>query len=115
MLKSATFLVKVFKNALKLSDSQRDIHCTLREHYPLQQGLRPNCEVVFHLFLILREHYPLQQGLRRLHIFDGILMDLREHYPLQQGLRHPIIEGKCHLPTSQRALSITTRIKTQQC
>ena len=39
----------------------------LREHIPLQQGLRRHGLVVScHCFKILREHIPLQQGLRQL-------------------------------------------------
>ena len=66
-VKIGHFLVKVFKNALKLSDSQRNTNCTLREHYPLQQGLRLLWNIAKSLLCgELREHYPLQQGLRRL-------------------------------------------------
>ena len=37
----------------------------LREHLPLQQGLRPSLLVYNQGLFFLREHLPLQQGLRR--------------------------------------------------
>ena len=61
----------------------------------------------------LREHIPLQQGLR-LWIFRtdwGWPTSLREHIPLQQGLRQWRCDDES-VKTPQRAYSITTRIKT---
>ncbi len=61
----------------------------VREHLPLQQGLRP---APFPLLWLVRdnvrEHLPLQQGLRLLFYgLCGLLGNVREHLPLQQGLR----------------------------
>ncbi len=64
--------------------------------------------------IMLREHIPLQQGLRRLHsaplLFNVI--GLREHIPLQQGLRPLLGSLVSAFLMAQRAYSITTRIKT---
>ena len=63
----------------------------VRDHIPLEQGLRHhsvcNCEYRNKL----RDHIPLKQGLRHitswvfLHLFD----DVQDHIPLKQGLRRP--------------------------
>ena len=89
MLKSATFLVKVFKNALKLSDSQRDAHCTLREHYPLQQGLR-HPRTWMTAYLRSQRALSITTRIKTFFVFFKMfhIGFLREHYPLQQGLRH---------------------------
>ena len=64
--------------------------------------------------IFLREHYPLQQGLRLtdVSICSVIASALREHYPLQQGLRRTACDVTISGYFTQRALSITTRIKT---
>ena len=61
----------------------------------------------------LREHIPLQQGLRQ-HLVDAVqvLELLREHIPLQQGLRLDSLYEILEIKRTQRAYSITTRIKT---
>ena len=63
--------------------------CPVRDYLPLQQGLRPNLQIVFaKLFFIVRDYLPLQQGLRqkiRNVPLQGILV--RDYLPLQQGLR----------------------------
>ena len=48
----------------------------LREHIPLEQGLRP-CEWQNYPFprLHLREHIPLEQGLRRHFTYLAALLD----------------------------------------
>ena len=62
----------------------------VREHIPLEQGLRLVCEQFIVDFLIaVREHIPLEQGLRRI------------------TLNHYLKRTHC-----QRAYSIRTRIKT---
>ena len=62
----------------------------VREHIPLEQGLRLCRKKGFiKLGFIVREHIPLEQGLRLIrevrnlghHVF------VREHIPLEQGLR----------------------------
>ncbi len=41
---------------------------------------------------VLREHIPLQQGLRLAYQQPfGFNITLREHIPLQQGLRQPVV------------------------
>ncbi len=67
------------------------------------------------LFIIkVREHIPLEQGLRHLMIESLNLCEyvVREHIPLEQGLRHPISRDKRGFRRCQRAYSIRTRIKT---
>ena len=74
----------------------------LREHIPLQQGLRPPYPLLQGGLMHLREHIPLQQGLRREpHILHKFLTTLREHIPLQQGLRPVIISPVTLLVTSE--------------
>ena len=72
----------------RLRDSRMNVFA-LREHLPLQQGLRPPICGRMDLNQILREHLPLQQGLR---------------------LPRCVVLGIVH--SSQRASSFTTRIKT---
>ena len=62
----------------------------VREHIPLEQGLRHVfCDFVIEVVAV-REHIPLEQGLRH----PTILIEettkglVREHIPLEQGLRH---------------------------
>ena len=61
----------------------------LREHIPLEQGLRlPLLEMNDLLYNILREHIPLEQGLRpSSSLRPRRKNSLREHIPLEQGLR----------------------------
>src|SRR5574344_1268142 len=66
------------------------IFAFLKEHIPLQQGLRPfSLHKSQHIHLYLKEHIPLQQGLRLspFSIYLGKSSHLKEHIPLQQGLR----------------------------
>ena len=72
-------------------------------------------EVKAALEVIVREHIPLEQGLRL--CFDvssrGYLLSVREHIPLEQGLRHYILLLIfSFFFFCQRAYSIRTRIKT---
>ena len=40
---------------------------------------------------LVRDHIPLQQGLRRLSCLEiSLIAKVRDHIPLQQGLRHCI-------------------------
>ena len=111
----------------------------LREHIPLQQGLRLTRRANCCIHSILREHIPLQQGLRHIALIGMVKLlwvsesifhynkdwdhphphrmhrkhpSLREHIPLQQGLRlgSPFV-AIC--PFAPRAYSITTRIETR--
>ena len=63
--------------------------------------------------LSVRDHLPLQQGLR-LNITNYILISniVRDHLPLQQGLRHKLTFGIECCDVSTRSSSTTTRIKT---
>ena len=62
---------------------------SIREHIPLEQGLRPISHRVSPLSVfIIREHIPLEQGLRQLCDISRIHhRHIREHIPLEQGLR----------------------------
>ena len=61
----------------------------VREHIPLEQGLRPRVNFAARsAFVKVREHIPLEQGLRRaLRVPCQRLPTVREHIPLEQGLR----------------------------
>ena len=90
----------------------------VREHIPLEQGLRPadslpECEGESDV----REHIPLEQGLRPLQNTNTqeFLLMVREHIPLEQGLRPKSLSiGGAITTCSQRAYSIRTRIKTRR-
>ena len=61
----------------------------VRDHIPLEQGLRPVADAVFTSPLDVRDHIPLEQGLRLCRTNpDGVLtLCVRDHIPLEQGLR----------------------------
>ena len=86
----------------------------LKEHLPLQQGLRRDLFFWKLNHFLLREHLPLQQGLRPMDCVRNELEPegLREHLPLQQGLRRLELIVKVHDGDTQRTSSFTTRIKT---
>ena len=86
----------------------------LRDHLPLQQGLRQLYSEHFRCLRLLRDHLPLQQGLRHLYTSFSLFqyMVLRDHLPLQQGLRQMLIPLSNAFQEPQRPSSITTRIKT---
>ena len=86
----------------------------VREHIPLEQGLRLRLALFAKLMQIhVREHIPLEQGLRQEKSFAMVTGGhaVREHIPLEQGLR---LIALMHSDASicQRAYSIRTRIKT---
>ena len=61
----------------------------------------------------VRDHIPLEQGLRQreaLQVSDSCLV--RDHIPLEQGLRLRTARPLPPIVTSQRPYSIRTRIKT---
>ena len=62
----------------------------VRDHRPLQQGLRQILYCGTFWGVSVRDHRPLQQGLR-LWMNKVILhpIPVRDHRPLQQGLRQP--------------------------
>ena len=61
----------------------------VRDHLPLQQGLRPLSTRVSNPQASVRDHLPLQQGLRQhISVNETIVNRVRDHLPLQQGLRH---------------------------
>ncbi len=64
----------------------------VREHIPLEQGLRRNrLQVRAFGRKIVREHIPLEQGLRLLrHDCVNLGLPVREHIPLEQGLRQSL-------------------------
>ena len=64
-------------------------------------------------FFTVRELHPLQQGLRRVNRrTKASFWSVRELHPLQQGLRLKRLVSSSTSSSSQRATSITTRIKT---
>ncbi len=63
-----------------------DFGC-VRDHLPLQQGLRRLKKVLLRDSEV-RDHLPLQQGLRLPFQYIAIRFStVRDHLPLQQGLR----------------------------
>ena len=110
---------------------------TVREHGPVEQGLRLVVKMSFNLtsfsqrarssrtriktcrtwllgcLLFVREHGPVEQGLRRLLVGEARYLErVREHGPVEQGLRRNN-EQYCHdAQFCQRARSSRTRIKT---
>ena len=63
---------------------------------------------------MVRDHRPLQQGLRQTHLDCAIsFVGVRDHCPLQQGLRPPgDSQFLRRILWRTRPLSTTTRIKT---
>ena len=61
----------------------------------------------------VRDHIPLEQGLRRELVFtDGRSLIVRDHIPLEQGLRQSSLQTRHQWQQRQRPYSIRTRIKT---
>ena len=87
----------------------------VREHIPLEQGLRLRVLATGVGEHTVREHIPLEQGLRlnRCRSDQTCCQSVREHIPLEQGLRQysPLILSSKLF--GQRAYSIRTRIKTR--
>ena len=64
------------------------IRLPVRDHLPLQQGLRQDWSFSIWNTPVVRDHLPLQQGLRlRQHLMQPDEWRVRDHLPLQQGLR----------------------------
>ena len=88
--------------------------CSVRDHIPLEQGLRPFINAILTNEHSVRDHIPLEQGLRQRPLnLPRIFIVVRDHIPLEQGLR-PAPHGAFHklYVESQRPYSIRTRIKT---
>ena len=87
----------------------------LRDHLPLEQGLRLPPLIDIANGLDLRDHLPLEQGLR--HSEDSEEpeepAELRDHLPLEQGLRPAGITSNELDLRAQRPSAIRTRIKTR--
>ncbi len=67
------------------------ISFNVRDHIPIQQGLRP---LILHFtkqfYNKVRDHIPIQQGLRQSCFNTSYYVgchSVRDHIPLQQGLR----------------------------
>ena len=84
----------------------------VRDHIPLEQGLRLSVTIFDPFTGRVRDHIPLEQGLRLDRINSFVSNKLvRDHIPLEQGLRLEEIMGREYV-FSQRPYSIRTRIKT---
>ena len=60
----------------------------VRDHIPLEQGLRRIGRLWYTEYCWVRDHIPLEQGLRRSHHFHRhYQIHVRDHIPLEQGLR----------------------------
>ena len=82
----------------------------VRDHIPLEQGLRLYSFFIFVFLVNVRDHIPLEQGLRRFVKlpFTGVSCSVRDHIPLEQGLRRSclwdsVIHGEVrdHIPLEQ--------------
>ena len=75
--------IKTARGAGQWHDSVR-----VRDHIPLEQGLRLTCCYLFFHGQVVRDHIPLEQGLR-LEVARANLdpIKVRDHIPLEQGLR----------------------------
>ena len=87
----------------------------VREHIPLEQGLRPKYETCSDsIFVIVREHIPLEQGLRLQ--FAAVLCSSDVHCQRAYSIRTRIKTTRTNIISAssfcQRAYSIRTRIKT---
>ena len=86
----------------------------VRDHIPLEQGLRLLRRSLRMPSHIVRDHIPLEQGLRHVPLLltEHSAIGVRDHIPLEQGLRHnPTLSRYCY-HSCQRPYSIRTRIKT---
>ena len=97
------------KTLCKRTSTPVEIH--VRDHLPLQQGLRRYGSKSYSIFTDVRDHLPLQQGLRQMCANTKMKLSVRDHLPLQQGLRQQDLL-EFYSSSSQRPSSITTRIKT---
>ena len=60
----------------------------VRDHIPLEQGLRHSADVLSRSVQYVRDHIPLEQGLRLVVNFLVVPDNhVRDHIPLEQGLR----------------------------
>ena len=85
----------------------------VRDHIPLEQGLRLITSETTWKFYIVRDHIPLEQGLRPSGSDPGTgSSEVRDHIPLEQGLRLTDIHDSSCCQLRQRPYSIRTRIKT---
>ena len=91
-----------------------ELHSAVRDHIPLEQGLRLLRRSLRMPSHIVRDHIPLEQGLRHVPLLltEHSAIGVRDHIPLEQGLRHnPTLSRYCY-HSCQRPYSIRTRIKT---
>ena len=87
----------------------------VRDHIPLEQGLRLNINSYDEFVKFVRDHIPLEQGLRLDTLnkkLDGT--GVRDHIPLEQGLRPRSSAMASSDQPCQRPYSIRTRIKTNE-
>ena len=78
------------RTRIKTVANYRVLRCNqaVREHIPLEQGLRQPHGRPVCFYASVREHIPLEQGLRLLMVRRlGLFLWVREHIPLEQGLR----------------------------
>ena len=104
------FLTRILAASWHSSSKLGSAHLTCTK-FPLQQGLR-HVAILEETAYKVRDHLPLQQGLRQSSSVRVLshLPHVRDHFPLQQGLRLLYFDKfDC---MRQRPSSITTRIKT---
>ena len=60
----------------------------VRDHIPLEQGLRHFEYTMQYILIFVRDHIPLEQGLRHKdQLLQVLCQNVRDHIPLEQGLR----------------------------
>ena len=77
------------RTRIKTDGSSRNLCASaVRDHIPLEQGLRLLVHPIYIGHTFVRDHIPLEQGLRLLFQFAKLaLCRVRDHIPLEQGLR----------------------------
>ena len=86
----------------------------VRDHIPLEQGLRRLCDGLFDEGHGVRDHIPLEQGLRLLSSASQVSLHCQRPYSIRTRIKTQSASAwPCPDETGQRPYSIRTRIKTQ--
>ena len=88
----------------------------IREHIPLEQGLRPDNVSQAIITYFYQRAYSIRTRIKTFRETDvsSSPLHIREHIPLEQGLRLYSPQSKATAAIDQRAYSIRTRIKTDR-
>ena len=82
--------------------------------YSIRTRIKTLKRLIKNHYSYVRDHIPLEQGLRLAHKSDKSCdVVVRDHIPLEQGLRHHSFGLRDERFAGQRPYSIRTRIKTR--